>query len=148
MKINRLLTAALITLATVLTGCVKESVWDVKTGIDNSKAAPEEFTYDEEASSATSMTVYWEGQKAVAAGAKSFLVQLTVPENMDKGNNWNTTTSKVIEITNDENADFETATFTGLTEYSLYYVRIRANYPNSVYSPWVYLARENGAPAL
>ena len=148
MKINRLLTAALITLTTVLTGCVKESVWDVKTGIDNSKAAPEEFTYDEEASSATSMTVYWEGQKAVAAGAKSFLVQLTDPENMDKGNNWNTTTSKVIEITNDENADFETATFTGLTEYSLYYVRIRANYPNSVYSPWVYLARENGAPAL
>lgn len=148
MKINRLLTAALITLTTVLTGCVKESVWDVKTGIDNSKAAPEEFTYDEEASSATSMTVYWEGQKAVAAGAKSFLVQLTDPNNMDKGNNWNTTTSKVIEITNDENADFETATFTGLTEYSLYYVRIRANYPNSVYSPWVYLARENGAPAL
>ena len=60
MKINRLLTAALITLTTVLTGCVKETIWDAKTGIDESKAAPEEFTYDEDASSATSMTVSWE----------------------------------------------------------------------------------------
>ena len=148
MKINRLLTAALITLSTVLTGCVKESVWDAKTGIDESKAAPEEFTYDESASSATSMTVYWDGAKAVAAGAKSFLVQLTDPTNMDKGDTWNTTTTKVVEVTDDESVDFETATFTGLQEYDLYYVRIRANYPNSVYSPWVYLARESGAPAL
>ena len=148
MKINRLLTAALITLTTVLTGCVKETIWDAKTGIDESKAAPEEFTYDEDASSATSMTVYWDGANAVAAGAKSFLIQLTDPDNMDKGDTWNTTTTKVVEVTDDESVDFETATFTGLKEYDLYYVRIRANYPNSVYSPWVYLARENGAPAL
>ena len=46
MKINRLLTAALITFATVLTGCVKESVWDRETGIDSSKAAPEGFSFD------------------------------------------------------------------------------------------------------
>ena len=148
MKINRLLTAALITLTTVLTGCVKETIWDAKTGIDESKAAPEEFTYDEDASSATSMTVYWDGANAVAAGAKSFLIQLTDPANMDKGDTWNTTTTKVVEVTDDESVDFETATFTGLKEYDLYYVRIRANYPNSVYSPWVYLARESGAPAL
>ena len=148
MKINRLLTAALITFSTVLTGCVKESVWDRETGIDESKAAPEEFTYDEEASSATSMTVYWDGKKAIAAGAKSFLIQLTDPTNMDKGDTWNTTTTKVIEITDDESVDCETTTFTGLKEYDLYYVRVRANYPGSVYSPWVYLARENGTPAL
>ena len=148
MKINRLLTAALITLSTVLTGCVKESVWDRETGIDESKAAPEEFTYDEEASSATSMTVYWDGKKAIAAGAKSFLIQLTDPTNMDKGDTWNTTTTKVIEITDDESVDCETTTFTGLKEYDLYYVRIRANYPGSVYSPWVYLSREDGTPAL
>lgn len=148
MKINRLLTAALITFSTVLTGCVKESVWDRETGIDERKAAPEEFTYDEEASSATSMTVYWDGKKAIAAGAKSFLIQLTDPTNMDKGDTWNTTTTKVIEITDDESVDCETTTLTGLKEYDLYYVRIRANYPGSVYSPWVYLARENGTPAL
>ena len=68
MKINRLLSAALITLATVLTGCVKESVWDRETGIDESKAAPEGFTYDEEMSSKTTLAVYWDGQKAKAAG--------------------------------------------------------------------------------
>lgn len=148
MKINRLLTAALITMSTVLTGCVKESVWDRPTGIDESKAAPEEFTYDEEASSKNSITVYWEGDKAVAAGAKSFLVQLTDPTNMDKGDTWNSKVTKVLEVTDDENADYESATFSGLTEYDCYYVRIRANYPGSVYSPWVYLTMEDGTPAL
>lgn len=148
MKINRLLTAALITFSTVFTGCV-EDVWERETGIDESKAAPEEFTYDEEASSATSITVYWEGDKAVAAGAKSFLIQLTDPTNMDKGDTWNTTTTKVIEITDNPDADYETATISGLKEYDCYYVRIRANYPGSVYSPWVYLTMEDGTtPAL
>ena len=148
MKINRLLSAALITLATVLTGCVKESVWDVKTGIDESKAAPEDFNYDEEMSSNNSLTVYWNGQKAKAAGAKSFLVQLTDPANMDKGNTWSTSLTKVLEITDDETANYESATFSGLTEYDCYYVRIRANYPGSVYSPWVYVTKEDGSPAL
>ena len=148
MKINRLLSAALITLATVLTGCVKESVWDVKTGIDESKAAPEDFNYDENMSSNNSLTVYWNGQKAKAAGAKSFLVQLTDPDNMDKGDTWNTKVTKVLEITDDETANYESATFSGLTEYDCYYVRIRANYPGSVYSPWVYVTKEDGSPAL
>ena len=83
MKINRLLTAALITFATVLTGCVKESVWDRETGIDESKAAPEGFTYDESESSKTSLAVYWDGKKAKAAGAQSFLVQMTDVNNME-----------------------------------------------------------------
>ena len=148
MKINRLLTAALITMATVLTGCVKESVWDRQTGIDESKAAPEDFTYDEEASSKNTLAVYWDGQKAVAAGAKSFLVQLTDKDNMDKGDTWNKQYTQVCEVTDDETVDYQSASFSGLTEYSLYYVRIRANYPGSVYSPWVYLSREDGTPAL
>ena len=117
MKINRLLTAALITFATVFTGCVTESVWDRETGIDESKA--------------------------VAAGAQSFLVQLTDENNMDKGNSWDSKVSKV------ENGECETnAIFSGLKEYDCYYVRIRANYPGSVYSPWVYLVKEDGTPAL
>ena len=146
MKINRLLTAALITFATVFTGCVKESVWDRETGIDESKAAPEEFTYDEAASSKNAIAVYWNADKAVAAGAQSFLVQLTDENNMDKGNSWDSKVSKVFKV---ENGECETnAIFSGLKEYDCYYVRIRANYPGSVYSPWVYLVKEDGTPAL
>ena len=146
MKINRLLTAALITFATVFTGCVKESVWDRETGIDESKAAPEEFTYDEAASSKNAIAVYWNADKAVAAGAQSFLVQLTDENNMDKGNSWDSKVSKVFKV---ENGECETnAIFSGLKEYDCYYVRIRANYPGSVYSPWVYIAKEDGTPAL
>ena len=143
MKINRLLTAALITLATVLTSCVKESVWDRKTGIDESKAAPEEFTYDEALSSKTSLAVYWDGKKATDAGAQSFFVQLTDKDNMDKGNSWDSKLTKVVAIDKAHNV-----TFTKLTENARYFVRIRANYPGSVYSPWVYLSREDGSPAL
>lgn len=146
MKINRLLTAALITFATVFTGCVKESVWDRETGIDESKAAPEEFTYDEAASSKTSIAVYWNADKAIAAGAQSFLVQLTDEDNMDKGNSWDSKVSKVFKVENKESES--SAVFSGLKEYDCYYVRIRANYPGSVYSPWVYLTKEDGKPAL
>lgn len=145
MKINRLLTAALITLATVLTGCVKESVWDRATGIDNSKAAPEGFTYDDAMSSKTSLAVYWDGQKAVAAGAQSFMVQLTDKNNMDKGNSWDSKLTQVLTI---DKENYESAIFSGLTEGSCYYIRVRANYPGSVYSPWAYLSKEDGTPAL
>ena len=120
MKINRLLTAALITFATVFTGCVKESVWDVKTGIDSSKAAPEGFSFDATVSSNTSIAVYWDGQAAKAAGAKSFLVQLTDENNMDKGNTWDTNVTKVLEISDDPTANYESTIFKNLTEGNKY----------------------------
>ncbi len=148
MKINRLLTAALITFATVFTGCVKESVWDVKTGIDSSKAAPEGFSFDANVSSNTSIAVYWDGQAAKAAGAKSFLVQLTDETNMDKGNTWDTNVTKVLEISDDPTANYESAIFKNLTEGSKYFVRVRANYPGSVYSEWAYIASPENKPIV
>ena len=148
MKINRLLTAALITFATVFTGCVKESVWDVKTGIDSSKAAPEGFSFDATVSSNTSIAVYWDGQAAKAAGAKSFLVQLTDENNMDKGNTWDTNVTKVLEISDDPTANYESTIFKNLTEGNKYYVRVRANYPGSVYSEWAYIASPENKPIV
>jgi hypothetical protein len=148
MKINRLLTAALITFATVFTGCVKESVWDVKTGIDSSKAAPEGFSFDANVSSNTSIAVYWDGQAAKAAGAKSFLVQLTDETNMDKGNTWDTNVTKVLEISDDPTANYESTIFKNLTEGNKYYVRVRANYPGSIYSEWAYIASPENKPIV
>ena len=143
MKINRLLTAALITFATVLTGCVKESVWDRETGIDSSKAAPEGFSFDANESSNTAIAVYWNGDAAKAAGAQSFLVQLTDQNNMDKGNTWDSSVTQVYQIT-DNPADYTAAKFEGLVEGKRYYVRVRANYPGSVYSQWAYVASPEG----
>ena len=148
MKINRLLTAALIILATVFTGCVKESVWDRETGIDSSKAAPEGFSFDANVSSNNSLAVYWNGQAAKAAGAQSFLVQLTDQTNMDKGNTWDTNVTKVLKITDDPTANYESAIFKNLVEGSKYYVRVRANYPGSVYSEWAYISSPEGKELL
>lgn len=144
MKINRLLTAALITFATVFTGCVKESVWERETGIDSSKAAPEGFSFDANVSSNTAIAVYWDGAAAKAAGAQSFLVQLTDKTNMDKGNTWDSQVTKVFQISDDPTAKYESAKFEGLTEGKRYYVRVRANYPGSVYSEWAYIASPEG----
>lgn len=148
MKINRLLTAALITLATVFTGCVEESVWDVKTGVDSSKAAPEGFSFDATVSSNNTLAVYWDGQAAKAAGAQSFLVQLTDEKNMDKGNTWDTNVTKVLQISDDPTAKYESTIFSNLTEGSKYYVRVRANYPGSVYSEWAYISSPEGKEIL
>ena len=148
MKINRLLTAALIIIATVFTSCVKESVWDVKTGIDSSKAAPEGFSFDAALSSKSEIAVFWQGSKAKAAGAQSFLVQLTDSKNMDKGNTWDSKISKVLQISDDPTANYESVKFTNLAEGAKYYVRVRANYPGSVYSEWAYIASPEGKPLL
>ncbi len=117
--------------ASVFTGCVKE---DVFTGIDENKPAPKEFKYDEVSSSATSIAVYWDARDAVKHGATSFTVQ--IPTELNNGNNYVSGEAQTLKITDQI---YDAATFSGLTEYDRHYVRVRANYPNSIYSEWVYL---------
>ncbi len=138
MKSTKSLLAALVLVASVFTGCVKE---DVVTGIDKNKPAPKEFKYDAVGSSATAIAVYWNAGEAVANGATSFTVQ--IPTGLNNGDNYNKTTSQTLQTTA---AVYDAATFSGLAEYDRYYVRVRANYPNSVYSDWVYLTLD-GEPA-
>ena len=94
-------------------------------------------------SSNTAIAVYWNGDAAKAAGAQSFLVQLTDENNMDKGNTWDSAVTQVYQITDDP-ADYTNAKFEGLSEGKRYYVRVRANYPGSVYSEWAYIASPEG----
>ncbi len=138
MKSTKSLLAALVLVASVFTGCVKE---DVVTGIDKNKPAPKEFKYDAVGSSATAIAVYWNAGEAVANGATSFTVQ--IPTGLNNGDNYSKTTSQTLQTTA---AVYDAATFSGLAEYDRYYVRVRANYPNSVYSDWVYLTLD-GEPA-
>ncbi len=138
MKSTKSLLAALVLVTSVFTGCVKE---DIVTGIDKNKPAPKEFKYDAIGSSATALAVYWNAGEAVAHGATSFTVQ--IPTGLNNGDNYDKTSSQTLQTSS---AVYDAATFSGLTEYDRRYVRVRANYPNSVYSEWVYLALD-GEPA-
>ena len=139
MKINRRLSAALVVLVTLFTGCQEE----LKTGIDTNCPAPEDFTYDLDFSAEKSIAVYWDASKAITAGARSFTVQLTPDDNFNRGDNYNATISKTLQITDDI---YDSVTFTNLGSDDIYYVRVRANYPYSKYSEWVYLSY-NAKPA-
>ena len=139
MKINTRLSAALVVLVTLFTGCQEE----LKTGIDTNCPAPEDFTYDLDFSAEKSIAVYWDASKAITAGARSFTVQLTPHDNFNRGDNYNATISKTLQITDDI---YDSVTFTNLGSDDIYFVRVRANYPYSKYSEWVYLSY-NAKPA-
>lgn len=138
MKSTKSLLAALVLVASVTVGCKKEIT---ATGIDPSKPAPKEFTYDEIMSSSTAIAVYWDGSEAVANGATGFTVQ--IPTELNNGDVYDSQVSQTLLTSA---SVYEAATFSNLAEYERHYVRVRANYPNSVYSEWVYLTL-NGEPA-
>ena len=144
MKINKMLIAVLAMLAVVLSSCKDD---DPTVGIDSGMPTPIDFVYDEMLSSNTSISVSWNAERAIAAGATSFTVQLI--KSIDAvGDIYDNNTTKggmstTIDATDKEN---NLCAFNGLKAGRIYYVRIRANYPSSVFSEWI-LASAAGAPA-
>ena len=144
MKINKMLIAVLAMLAVVLSSCKDD---DPTVGIDSGMPAPFDFVYDEMGSSNTAISVSWNAEQAIAAGATSFTVQLI--KSVDAvGDVYDNDIKKGgMSTTIDASANpHDLCTFNGLKAGRIYYVRVRANYPRSVYSDWV-LASAAGAPA-
>lgn len=117
---------------------------DVVTGIDPSKVAPADVTYDENNSTSTTLGFYWEVDDALAAGAVSFTAQIIRSEELG-GNAYTGRDSQTLQASSVPN---DGAIFNGLTENSKYYARVRANYPRSIYSEWVYVRGKDGKPAV
>ena len=126
--------------ALLLTGC-KETA---ETGIDPSRVAPTGVTYDETNSTSTALGFYWEVEEAVAAGAVSFTAQIIKDEALG-GDAYTGTTSTTLQAAGSPN---DGVIFNGLTENSKYYARVRANYPRSIYSEWVYVTNDKGERAV
>ena len=152
MKSFRILSAVLATSLLVFTGCVKESI---HTGIDGNKPGISQLTYEGVTHGGKTVTLKWSGAEAVNAGATSFSVQFV--ENADttggkliKPDMYNTTISKTVQVEADENgvlpSEFS-ATMDGQTLGKKYYIRVRANYPMSIYSDWTWLTTADGNPA-
>lgn len=139
MKSFRILVAAAAAITMLFTGCKK----DVFTGIDESKAPVRGLTYDADNSSLTSIALYWDVKDAINAGATSFSAQLATKEDFSDVDMYNSSVGQTIQASADLN---DAVTFSGLKEYTRYYVRVRANYPRSIYSPWTVL-ESNGSVA-
>lgn len=140
MKSFKILIAAVAVTAVLFSGCKKEPVF---TGVDSTKAGVTDFTYDETMSSPTSISLVWNPQKALDAGATSISVQLARQEDFSDASMYDPTISmydapKGITIQKDDKV-VDGAIFTGLKEYDRFYARIRANYPRSIYSEWTVL---------
>lgn len=139
MKSFKLISAALVLGAFMLSGCQEKEVF----GIDPSKPAPQSVTLDADNSSATVLAVLWDPRDAVNAGATSFTVQAN--ESVEGGgDNYDNTVAKTLLVTDEI---FDAAIFNGLKAGVSYCIRVRANYPRSKYSEWVYLS-ENGSPKM
>ena len=127
-------------MAILTASCVKE----VETGIDPNMVPPKDVTYDETNSTSTSLGFYWEVDDAIKAGAVSFTAQIIQDEEIG-GDAYTGKTSQTFKASSRPN---DGAIFNGLNENAKYYARVRANYPHSLYSEWIYVTGPDGKPAV
>lgn len=135
MKSSKILIAAVAMMTVLFSGCEKE----VFTGIDTSKAGVKDFTYDDVNSSSTAVAFYWDAAEALKAGATSFSVQLAKEADFRDVDMYDASIGKTVQATAKLN---DAVVFSGLKEYTMYYARIRANYPRSIFSDWTVLTQD------
>lgn len=141
MKLSKLSAIGLSVVFVLIAACDIDKPYERISGIDSSKACPENLELDVDGMSASSISLFWDGKKAVSEGALSFTVQLTDSLNA-AGDNYSSL-AKTIMATDDAGNVTEACAFSKLTKGDRYFVRIRANYAYSVYSEWVYLKRDD-----
>lgn len=141
MKHSKLSVLGLSVALALLAGCDIDKPYERISGIDSTKACPENLELDVDGMSATSISLFWDGKKAVADGALSFTAQLT--DSLGAAGDNYSSLAKTVMATDDAGNITEACSFSKLTKGDRYFVRIRANYAYSVYSDWVYLKRDD-----
>lgn len=117
---------------------------EASVGIDPSAVPPRDVTYDETNSSTTALGFYWEVDDAIAAGAVSFTAQIIKDPEIG-ASAYTSVGSQTLQAQSRPN---DGIIFNGLAQNSKYYARVRANYPRSVYSDWVYVKNADGKMAV
>lgn len=150
MKSIKFLATALSLSALLFSACTQDTL---EVGIDGNKPGITNLVLGEVTHASKSVTLSWSASSAVNAGAASFTVQFL--ENKDttdgkllKPDMYDATIAKTVDVTRDENGNATatdyTATIDGQKVGSKYYIRVRVNYPMSVYSDWTWLTDANG----
>ena len=160
MKFNRKLIAAFACLSVVFGACTDTP--DVDCGVKANLPAPGSVAWDAGASSKTSLALTWDATSAISAGATSFTAQVVRPnmDTMEEGElhdfvtpDQYSSSSVLIAVTSNymgspavdpNEAACDQVSFDGLATGKQYMLRVRANYPGSNYSEWVWVADEAG----
>ena len=115
-------------------------------GEDGSKPVPQEILFDGENCTDSTLAIRWDASDCIRAGAVSFTIQtcpdLDAPSGMENYDNVVTKTVKA----NDIQGSVGRVVYEGKSIFNRAYVRIRANYKNSVFSAWNW-AKIGGNPA-
>lgn len=162
MKINRKLIAAFAMLSVVFGACTSPAP-DVDCGVKSDLTAPGNVVWEESESSKTSLALTWDASAAIAAGATSFSAQVVKPnmETMEEGqlhdfitpDQYDSNTTVVLATTsnyvgsaevNPEEKPCDQVVFNNLQNGKQFMLRVRANYPGSNYSEWVWVTDEAG----
>ncbi len=128
--------ACLITLA----ACNKEKEFVLPGGHDATKPAVESLSYDEATSGAKAVGLAWTADRAIAAGATSFTIQLT--DDISFEDVKNETKYDVVE------APTTSYIFKNLKNNAFYFARVRANYEGFFFSDWTYLGSKDDPLAV
>ena len=143
MKSFKILASALAMAALFFTSCTKEHY---EGGIDLTKPGITDLTYGEFKHDSKSITISWSGAKAVAAGATSFSVQLSLDKEGHGVDMYDPSKGLTVQAVSGK-TDYS-ATLNGQKVGDKYYVRVRANYPKSIFSDWVWVCDAAGNPAI
>ena len=162
MKINRKLIAAFAMLSVVFGACTTTAP-DVDCGVKSDLTAPGNVVWEESESDKTSLALTWDASAAIAAGATSFSAQVVKPnmETMGEGelhdfivpDQYDSNTTVVLPVTsnyvgsanaNPQDTACDQYVFKNLSNGKQYMLRVRANYPMSNYSEWVWVTDEAG----
>jgi hypothetical protein len=128
----RFLISALAIAGFLFAACNKD---ELKPGIDTSLPGAEGLAYDETNGGDNMIALIWNSDKAIAAGATSFTVQLVT--DLSQGGDIYSTMSQTFAV--DPNGINNAVKFEGLKTGSQFYARARANYPGSRMSDWIYV---------
>lgn len=128
----RFLISALAIAGFLFAACNKD---ELKPGIDTSLPGAEGLAYDETNGGDNMIALIWNSDKAIAAGATSFTVQLVT--DLSQGGDIYSTMSQTFAV--DPNGINNAVKFEGLKTGAQFYARARANYPGSRMSDWIYV---------
>lgn len=130
------LAACLLTLA----ACDKPKEFVLPGGFDGNLAEVESLSYDEATSGPKAVGLVWNADRALAAGATSFTIQLTDDISFDEVKNG--TLYEVVE------APATSHIFKNLKSNAYYYARVRANYDGFYFSRWTYIGSKDNPLAV
>lgn len=145
---KRIILFAVSAIALAFTGCQhQDPVRDALIEKAGNLATVSDITYDAAYSSSKVLSIYWNPESAINAGASSF--KIVVSEELFEFSDAEAgaSNSKTYEVKANATPNDALRITSDIVEGTPYYIKVAAVYPGPSTSAWVYLLGEDGEPA-